>query len=432
MGAAAGASVKSTALAHRHRTGLAGARRPARQGPRLPAAPFAPAAPAALENLAKTVAKSRQAQRLRARGVLRSLTRHERVSTCGYALGEARLRQAADGSAGMAGLETCASVWSCPCCSSKIAMHRTDEMESGIRHWSTAGGSFVMLTLTMQHRKGQSLRSLWDGLSGAWSALMHDGSYRRTIRRLGVSGFHRTTEVTVGANGWHVHLHVVYFVTGKPRQVDSVEAGSGIVGLWMRHVAAQGFSAVPDAQDWKILRGSGDALASVAGYVHKGEYVDRVQSVKPVRSLAMEVTRGDLKASKGGRTPFGVLADIVASVEDSGEIAEDDWALWSEWEEVSRGRRQQVWSRGMRERVGLAESELSDDEAAAVELAGVDLVAIPAGAWRTFSRDGRAHAELLAAVEASSGGFLAARMAAASVLRKYGCDHSLLDPPDIG
>lgn len=419
--------MKSTALPHRYRTGLAGARRPARQGPRLPAAPFAPAPQGPLENLAKTAAKSRQAGRLRARAVLRSLTRHQRVSTCGYALGEARLRFDGE-SAGMAGLETCGSVWSCPCCSSKIASHRTDDMESGIRTWSTAGGSFVMLTLTMQHRKGQSLRSLWDGLSGAWRGLVSDGTYKRTLRRLGVSGFHRTTEVTLGAHGWHVHLHVVYFVAGSPREVDSVEAGLGIIGRWIASVQAQGFSAVSDAQDWKILRGSGDALASVAGYVHKGEYVERVQSMKPVRSLAMEVTRSDLKDSKGGRTPFGILADIVASVEETGEVPEDDWALWSEWEEVSRGRRQQVWSRGMRERLGL-DDELTDDEAAAVELSGVDLVSIPASSWRRFAQDGRAHAELLAAVEASTGGFLPARMAAAAVLRKYGVEFSLLDPP---
>lgn len=383
-----------------------------------------------LENIARTAA-TRTAGRLRARSVLRSLTGHKRLSNCGFAAGqEVRLRSGIEG-AGVAGLQNCGSVWSCPVCSAKIAMTRTDDMEAGIRHWAEHGGTFVMLTLTMRHHRGQSLRSLWDGLSGAWRRFVSDGTYKRTTKRLGVAGYHRTTEVTVGASGWHVHLHVVYFIEGKPGDLTSADAGGRLVARWMEAVDSEGFSAVADAQDWKILRGSPDALAAVAGYVHKGEYVERIQAVKPARSLAMEVTRSDLKAGRSNRTPFQLLADIVAEVESTGVVPEDDWALWSEWEEVSRGRRQQVWSRGMRSKLGLGQ-EMTDEEAAAVEVEGADLLIIPAEDWRSFASDGRRHAELLSAVEgAASGGFLAQRLAGAAVLRRYGCGYVLCDPPSI-
>jgi len=366
---------------------------------------------APLENIAETVAKpeSRSVGRLRARSVLRHLTDVKRVRGCGLALGQEMRLRGSEGSGGVSGgvtgLATCGSVWVCPVCASKIALTRTNDLEAGIRHWAGHGGSFAMLTLTIQHHKGQGLGMLWDAVSTAWRRFVRDGSATRLRKALGVNGYHRTTEVTLGANGWHVHLHVLYFVEGSVSDLMGRSHSGALVARWMHSVEAVGFRAVTDAQDWKVLQGNADALSAVAGYVTKGQYQES-SAAKPrgARSVAMEMTRGDIKETraKGSRTPFELLADIVDSVTSTGEIPVSDMALWQEWERESKGRRQQVWSRGMRARLGL-DAELTDEEAAALEVDGTDVIALEASEWkRATEADPHFHADLIAALESGA------------------------------
>jgi len=398
---------------------------------------WSPEAPSSvlLENGANIAAKptTRQAERRRAQGFLRRITTVARVEGCGNAIGaEVRLRGAVGPqgtTAGMAGLATCGSVWVCPVCASKIAMTRTDDLEAGIRHWAEHGGSFSMLTLTLQHSSGDRLAELWDALSGAWRRFVSDGSAKRLRTSLGVVGYHRTTEATYGANGWHVHLHVLYFLEGSVSDLLARADSGALVARWVAAVEAVGYRAVSDAQDWKVLRGNADALASVAGYVIKGEYRERESRMpRNARQIAMEATRGDLKSArvKSSRTPFEILADVVDSIESTGEIPERDLELWHEWESASHGRRQQVWSRGMRDRLGLND-ELSDEEAAAVEVEGVDMLAISASEWERFTRDPNAHAELIGAVE-QAGSIVTGRIAAAEVLARHGITFRMIFP----
>lgn len=328
--------------------------------------------------------------------------------------------------AGVAGLRTCGSVWACPVCASKIALGRTDDLEAGIRSWVGMGGGFALLTLTMRHRQGQRLRDLWDGLSGAWRRFVSDGTYKRSVKAAGVEGYHRTTEVTYGDNGWHVHLHVLYFLGAGLGDQAAAHLGGVLTARWMDAVASQGFTALAAGQDWKVLHGSADALAGVAGYMVKGEYHERATAPRTARQVAMEVTRSDLKAARAGsRTPFAILGDLVAAVEADGLVLDGEAALWSEWERASKGRRQQVWSRGLRARLGLG-VEASDEDLAAVEVEGVDLVVIDLREWKRFARDGRAHAALLAAVRTSDGTWLGARDAACRVLDEHGVTYRLV------
>lgn len=62
-------------------------------------------------------------------------------------------------------------------------------------------------------------------------------------------------------------------------------------------------------------------------------------------------------------------------------MLDDELRLWAEWEAGSKGRRQQVWSRGMRDKLQLG-AELSDEEVAELEVDGQDLVAIDSSEWR--------------------------------------------------
>ncbi|MGV1037952.1 MAG: protein rep [Candidatus Nanopelagicales bacterium] len=330
-------------------------------------------------------------------------------------------------SAGIGGVKTCGSVWSCPVCASKILHGRTDELETAIRTWADGGGSFALATLTIRHHKGQALATVWDTVQKAWRSMTESRAYKDLREALGVEGYHRTTEVTYGAHGWHVHLHVLLF-TGPT--YPGAWMGSSLLDLWGLAVSRVGGTTDPQGQDWKILHGSADALAGVAGYVTKGDYRETHAGPRDARLVALELTRSDLKGlgrKHGSVTPFRILGTLVDEVELTGAIDMDAAALWAEWEAASVGRRQQTWSRGFRDQLGLMR-EQTDEELAAETVQGEDLVMVAACDWRRFSADGRREAALLDAIE-SAGSITEARVIASAFLAAHGVPHTLPEPP---
>lgn len=339
-----------------------------------------------------------RADRLRARSVLRSLTTLPRVARCGRALSAQVIVKAqcdhGSVSSGVAGLETCGSVWACPTCSAKIAAARCDDLDNACRRWLAGPDTGLMLvTLTIRHHAGQPLAELWDTVSQAWRRTVSGRAYKAAVRALGVAGTVRTTEVTYGANGWHVHLHLLLLLDRSCGADRVASSGWAILDQWGKSVAAVGGTCDALGQDFKLLEGDDPAqLAGIASYLTKGgEYtVSRKPSrARSTRGVAMEMTMGARKDTRkaGSRTPMGILADLVAGVEETGVIDADDARLWAEWEAASHGRRQQVWSRGLRDRLGL-DDMATDEELAASEVEGEELVFIDAADWDRLSRFG--------------------------------------------
>jgi hypothetical protein len=300
-------------------------------------------------------------------------------------------------SGGVTGLATCGSVWSCPVCSAKIAHGRMLEAESAIRQWvDQDGGSLGLLTLTIRHDKGDRLADLWDAVSRIWRTFVGHRAYRAARKRAGVTGYLRTTEVVYSDGGWHVHLHVLYFLRGHLERDSAEDFGGRAIDTWKASAKHHGYVAHSLGQDWKILSGTAEALVGVAGYINKGTYEvhDRVTNA---RSLALETSRGDLKdySFSTSRSPFMILGDAIAYLDTEGTTNGESFRLWSEWEKASKNRRQQLWSRGFRAMLQL-EAEATDEElAAAVTVEGETLVTVSARDWHTISRVGVWHVRIL-------------------------------------
>jgi len=138
---------------------------------------------------------------------------------------------------------------------------------------------------------------------------------------------------------------------------------------------------------------------------------------------------GDIKSTRamGSRTPFEILADLTAALRETGELLSAELRLWHEWEAGSKGRRQQVWSRGMRAKLGLGQ-ELTDEEAAELEVEGEDLVAIDSGEWRRVSdADPGLEGQCRSIIRASSD-MADARSNLSSFLAHRGVAHRLVWP----
>lgn len=233
-----------------------------------------------------------------------------------------------------------------------------------------------MVTLTMRHRRGQRLADLWDALSYAWGRVTSGRAWVNDCETFGAViprkiktgkkagqidnspriGFARVVETTHGKKGWHVHVHALLFVKADVSASGLAALADSMYGRWAVALVERGLtSPVPEhGVDVRVVTdGDGGAL---------GRYFSK--NVFTADKAGFEIAGGGNKiAHRGNRTPFQILADILA-VGDA-----DDLAIWHEWEEASHNRRQLTWSAGLREFLALAD-EKTDEEIAEEELGG--------------------------------------------------------------
>jgi Replication protein len=305
------------------------------------------------------------------RGQARGVTGLSRLRDCGAktvnGLGGPILRITGAGEdrvAGYAGLVTCGSVWACPVCAGKIAARRAEELSQVMRAVLTAGGSASLITLTMRHHAGHQLKDLWQALSSAWKGVISGKQWTQDQELGGLLGWVRVVEATHGRNGWHLHVHVLVCWQRSVSLRLAQDIGYRMWQRWTKVLERRGFTS------WKH-RGGVDVRMATLGSNNLSRYFTK---------LAWEVTYSHMKEARGGRSPFKILVDGLRT----GNA--EDLGLWLEWEQGSFARRQLTWSLGahdLRKLAGLG-VEQSDEEVAAEELAGEDLIALPYPTWKVL------------------------------------------------
>jgi len=288
-----------------------------------------------------------------------------------------------NGVAGFAGLQHCGSVWACPVCSAQILTVRALEIGCVLAPAVEEGFALAFGTLTMRHRRGQSLGALWEAAGAAWARATSGRSWR-AAKSAGVEGWVRVWEVTDGRNGWHVHVHFVLVldvVHGRDL-LDGI--GQAMFGRWSSALVAAGLEAPKlVGQEWHMVEGA-NAASDLAGYLSKlsDQSVDGRREA--ARSIGLELTHtrsGRARADLATRPVWSLLQDL----EETGEA--DALDRWREWERGSKGRRQVGWSKGLKARFGLV-SEQSDEEIAQREVGTVEdeLLSITAAGWKALVR----------------------------------------------
>lgn len=226
------------------------------------------------------------------------------------------------------GLQTCGSVWACPCCGARISQTRRDEMNR-LLAWARAQGYRVMmLTLTARHGRDDDLDELLAMMKDAKQRWARHRSYSRIKPRM--IGSVTATEVTGGGvNGWHPHFHVIVILDGDV-VLDPLQ------GAWIASLRGAG------------LDGAGAAFQA-QGADAAGSYITKW-------GAAEELTLAQRKKGRGrtGRTPAQLLS---ASCDEKDHEA---GRLWAEYATVFHGRRQLVWSRGLKALAGIGEVDDAD------------------------------------------------------------------------
>lgn len=246
------------------------------------------------------------------------------------------LRSCEHKSAMYRGLQTCGSVWACPVCAAKISERRRVELLGAIDQHQVQGGQVLLLSLTVPHTRGDVLSDLLANQALAMSRFQGSRASHRFWDHLGCIGTVRAWEVTHGDNGWHPHFHVLAFVSGS---VFLPEARAMLFEVWKSACRLAGLGE-PSWEHGVDIRDGSEA----------GAYASKW-------GLDQEMTKGHIKRARKGRTPFDLLRSVLADEDKQAA------ALFKVYAEAFKGKRQLVWSKGLKECFQIG--ELTDEEISA-------------------------------------------------------------------
>lgn len=288
------------------------------------------------------------------------------------------------------GISTCGSVHSCPLCASRILTVRAQEVTDAVKAHGHA--RVALVTLTIRHARGESLYALRRLLTDSYAAMKSGragGDLKRDLRYVGDI---RAAEVTYGQNGWHPHLHALWFVGGKLRQdkmhraltaawqaavrrahnrVDELiarclsgeqksrQAAKAVFGT--RYVKP-GVSLAEAAREfrkvWATLGGWAELHVPDDAHGVDVAPCDSSETARYISKLGLEVASVLTKTASGRQRTSWQLA------RDAANGCAQAVVRWAEYGRDMFGSRQLTWSRGLREALACA-PERSDTELAA-------------------------------------------------------------------
>jgi hypothetical protein len=263
------------------------------------------------------------------------------------------VRHAETGHVSYKNLFACGSVWHCPVCAARIAECRRSELQGVICVHCAAGGSVVMMTLTFPHDRSMPLSELLVQQSEARRWFKGHSLYRRLTGSIGWLGTVCALEVTHGENGWHPHTHELLFV--RVSEGVATAALEELRDLWNKAVVRAGLGQT-NSHGFKV-----NGAARAAEYVAK--FGD---SESGNWNVTHEMTRAHSKQGRAkGRTPFALLHDAMRGDTQAG-------ALFLEYAEEFKGKRQLLYSRGLKAKLGV--DDVTDEEIVIEERADDEIV----------------------------------------------------------
>lgn len=258
------------------------------------------------------------------------------------------------------GLVICGSVWNCLPCASKISGGRAEEVRQAVDIWESRGGSVVMLTQTFPHYDGQECAALYDRYGKARKLQKNRKPYKRLMASLGLVGDINRTEVTTGLNGWHIHSHTLLFFEG-PVLLQPWE----IFKTWESACISAGLPAPSFEHGVKISTPQ-----------EMADYITKQGKETSNWTIEAEMTKGHIK--RGGReglTPF----DLLRAYRDTNN---DRYSkLFVEYSQAFKGKRQLVWSPGLRDLLGMTKEKTDQELAESVDQLDQLFGMIPDKVW---------------------------------------------------
>lgn len=229
-------------------------------------------------------------------------------------------------------VQRCGSVWMCPVCVVRVTEGRRLELQEALGKAPALDFDVYLVTSTIPHHSGSDPRALSDGLLAARTKMRNRKTFRTWSKSIGTVGCVRSLEVVYGANGAHPHIHELIFCRKGSRKPVAAD----LLPLWQSACQAVG---LPEPNEHGIDIRNGEKAAS---YVGKWGLED-------------EMTKTHTKRGRlGSRTAWDLLRDAAAGDVVAGE-------LFKRHAMAFKGRKQLVWSKGLRSLLGLGVEKTDSD-----------------------------------------------------------------------
>jgi hypothetical protein len=344
--------------------------------------------------VASVVARwQRQEARYKLRSSLRQITRLKRLHSCGLPLGDMVVRIKGDVHH-YSGMSTCGSGWVCPVCAAKIRYQRAHEVSRAVVSALNQGMGALFVTRTIPHSAEDKL-GVTLGLLGEGRRYVSNQKLVKGARTsAGYVGGIASKEITYGVNGWHPHSHDVEYYERDVSLEDFAALSSVYYDYLSRFYSLNGFDGLSRQHGVRVEQVQLDATALA-------RYVAKVQEGAAIRlHTAHELTRSDLKQGRlGSLMPF----DIACGFFETGDMALLD--LWHEYERETLYKSVIRFTKGLRARLLPHEAEQTDEDLAALQVGGVDVVRFAGWFYRKIAQVPGLEGKVLTALD--SGGFAA-------------------------
>lgn len=258
-------------------------------------------------------------------------------------------------------LIVCGRVWTCPVCAGKVTERRRIELTEAVDR--NPKFAIALVTFTVQHKQSDKLPALLDDLLESYRQLKRGRWWAELETSYGIVGSIRALEVTHGANGWHCHLHALFFCDRN--RVDWQGLQKLLKVRWQKALAHNGRRATY-RHGVDVRTANRDVTEYIAKFGR-----EPVNLKRPGKwTIEHEMTKAIVKQARNaeGRTPMQMLADYIGGDKHAGE-------LWQEYAAAFKGKRQLVWSNGLRDLLGMG-VEKSDEQLAREEREDADLLAL--------------------------------------------------------
>lgn len=267
------------------------------------------------------------------------------------------------------GLQTCALPWLCAVCAPKIAERRSSEIEYAMTVCKAQGGQVLMPTFTVPHGRKDPLVDTLDLIKKALRSMGMSRRYKQLQDRLGVEGRIIATEITHGeANGWHPHFHELWFFERAGIDVAALE--QDLFQMWRAACLKFGLGA-PSRRHGVVVQDGSRAA----------QYVSKMGNKE--WGLADEIAKASSKSGRKGSRSAWDLLDCMIDPEATPQHQKRAQGLFLEYAEATKGRRQLVWTPGLKKRYAIA--DMNDEELCAqAEEDSVLIAQIPLEAWRAI------------------------------------------------
>lgn len=266
-------------------------------------------------------------------------------------------------------LMVCGSIWLCAVCASKISERRKNELIQAVNNHH---GGLAMVTFTLRHSSGDSLKDNLEILNSAYKKMTSGRSFQNFKSRYGIIGSVSNLEITYGVNGWHPHKHLLYFFRSNLSNLDLEKIRSELSQKYLYLLGKLGGSGLD--------RVAVDIQEAKTEKQKFAEYMAKID--KKPWGVEAEMTKSHVKYSPGGGLSYWELLNLASTGEYKYIL------LVREYAKVTKGKQSLTYTKGLRKKLDIG-NQLSDIELAEkIEEESIELARIAREIWTKITRLG--------------------------------------------